>query len=139
MTLTVLKIKTETVSVCLKISRSSNKRYFAAMLESHEFGFEISLIHTKKIFSNVLLFKFSVHEVLQYIIMSFYYNLVWFLMFFSFPQKCVGNSSSNHAQEDAKTSENCLRKGNVTELQQRIVYLEKKVCILLWNLYYCMI
>lgn len=41
--------------------------------------------------------------------------------------KCVGNSSSNHAQEDAKTSENCLRKGNVTELQQRIVYLEKKL------------
>ncbi|XP_054713197.1 ecotropic viral integration site 5 ortholog-like isoform X2 [Uloborus diversus] len=41
--------------------------------------------------------------------------------------KCVGNSSANHGNGDMKSSENCLRKGNVTELQQRIVYLEKKL------------
>ncbi|KFM73888.1 hypothetical protein X975_21286, partial [Stegodyphus mimosarum] len=40
--------------------------------------------------------------------------------------KCVGTSSS-HGNDDAKSSENCLRKGNVSELQQRIIYLEKKL------------
>ncbi|XP_015907445.1 ecotropic viral integration site 5 ortholog isoform X2 [Parasteatoda tepidariorum] len=40
--------------------------------------------------------------------------------------KCVTNSTANH--EEPKVSENSLRKGsNVTELQQRIVYLEKKL------------